>query len=61
MKRTTSLAPKVPLAWLAAEYAAQQANAADTCDERVSDDIFDVEDERVEVGVIHHAMMRAAD
>lgn len=52
MKRNTQHARKprvLPLAWKAAEYAALQFNAADTCDDRVSDNIFDIEDERAEV------------
>lgn len=32
-----------------AEYAMMQMNAADTCDDRVSENIFDEEDERAEV------------
>jgi len=39
----------LPVAWREAEYAALRANAADTCDDRVSDDIFDTEDEREQV------------
>ena len=45
MKRAAGL----PVAWREAEYAALRANAADTCDDRVSDDIFDTEDEREQV------------
>jgi hypothetical protein len=44
--------PELPIAWRAAEYAALRANAADTCDDRVSENIFDVEDERAEVDII---------
>ena len=40
-----------------AEYALLRANAADTCDDRVSDDIFDVEDEHAEVDVIVRGMI----
>lgn len=29
-----------PIAWHQAEYAALQMNAADTCDDRVSEEIF---------------------
>jgi hypothetical protein len=50
-----------PIAWREAEYAALRLNAADTCDDRVSEDIFDVEDERTEVGIIVHGMPHAAD
>ena len=37
--------PELPIAWREAEYAALRANAADTCDDRVSENIFDDEDE----------------
>ena len=40
---------ELPLAWREAEYAALRANAADSCDDRVSENIFDAEDEREEV------------
>lgn len=46
----------LPVAWREAEYAALRANAADTCDDRVSEDIFDAEDERAEVEIIVHKM-----
>jgi len=49
-RRRSSL--QLPVAWRAAESAALRANAADTCDDRVSENIFDVEDERAEVDVI---------
>ena len=55
MKRTAihrQKLPELPIAWRAAEYAALRANAADTCDYRVSENIFDVEDERAEVDII---------
>ena len=48
--------PQLPIAWREAEYAALQVNAADTCDDRVSEDIFDAEDERAEVDIIVHGM-----
>jgi hypothetical protein len=48
---------ELPLAWREAEYAALQADAADACDDRVSQNIFDVEDEREEVGIILHGMI----
>jgi hypothetical protein len=44
--------PKRPIAWREAEYAALRFNAADTCDDRVSEDIFDIDDERVEIDII---------
>jgi hypothetical protein len=50
-----------PIAWREAEYAALRANAADTCDDRVSEDIFDVEDERAEVDIIVHRMNHSAN
>jgi len=49
---------QLPIAWRDAEYAASRANDADTCDDRVSENIFDIEDERAEVDLIvlgmHH-------
>jgi hypothetical protein len=47
---------ELPVAWREAEYAALQVNAADTCDDRVSEEIFDVEDERAEVDIIVHGI-----
>jgi hypothetical protein len=64
MKRTTVHRRKpaaIPVAWRAAEYAALQANAADSCDDRVSEDIFDAEDERAEVDIILHGIDRDAN
>ena len=52
---------ELPIAWREAEYAALRANAADTCDDRVSENIFDAEDERAEVDLIVHAMMHGAN
>jgi len=52
--------PEPPIAWREAEYAALRANAADTCDDRVSEDIFDIEDERAEVDIIVHRMNHGA-
>ena len=57
MKRTGFHRPKIstlPIDWQAAERAMLQANAADTCDARVSEDIFDIEDERVDVDILDH-------
>ena len=48
--------PERPIVWREAEYAALQANATDTCDDRVSDDIFDAEDEYAEVDIIVRGM-----
>ena len=49
--------PKLPIAWREAEYAVLRANAADTCDDRVSENIYDVEDERAEVDIIVDRMI----
>ena len=60
MKRGTVRTHKpflIPVAWREAEYAALRANAADTCDDRVSENIFDVEDEWAEVDLIVHGML----
>jgi hypothetical protein len=51
---------KPPIPWRQAEYAALQKNDADTCDDRVSEDIFDVEDERAEVDSIVQGMLHGA-
>jgi hypothetical protein len=53
-------APKLPIAWRETEYAALRGNAADPYDDRVSESIFDVEDERAEVDIIVHGMMHDA-
>jgi hypothetical protein len=53
--------PKLPIAWREAEYAALRANAADTCDYRVSENIFDAEDERAEVDIIVRRMVHGAN
>ena len=63
MKRSTfpgRKLPELPIAWREAEYAALRANAAGSCDHRVSENIFDVEDERVEVDIIVHEMIHGA-
>jgi len=60
MKRTairSRQSPKLTVSWREAEFAARRLNAADTCDNRVSDDIYDIEDERVEVEMIAHGML----
>ncbi len=62
MKRTAvhrRSAAKVPMSWREAEYVALRFNAADTCDDRVSENIFDADDERTEVDSILHAMIRS--
>jgi hypothetical protein len=64
MKRTAfrrKQLPGFPIAWREAEYAALRANAADTCDDRVSEDIFDIEDEHAEVDIIVHRMIRESN
>ena len=64
MKRSAYRVPKFPersIAWREAEYAALRANAADTCDDRVSENIFDVEDERAEVDIIVHGLNHHAN
>lgn len=64
MKRTALRSrklPEPPLAWCEAEYAALRADAADTCDDRVSQNIFDLEDERAEVDIIAHGMIHGAN
>jgi hypothetical protein len=53
--------PKPPIDWSEAKYAALRVNAADTCDDRVSENIFDVEDERAEVDIIVRGMIYGAN
>lgn len=60
MKRTAFRRRQLPersIAWIAAEYAALRAIAADTRDDRVSEDFFDAEDEHAEVDIILHGMI----
>ena len=55
MKRTAIRSRKsrvLPIAWREAEYAALRAIDTDTCDDRVSESIYDPEDERAEVDSI---------
>jgi len=47
--------PDSPIDWRVAERAMLRTNAADTCNIRVSEDIFDVDDERAEVDIIVHS------
>jgi len=52
MKRSTHRShptPQLPVAWRDAEYAAVRANAADSYDDRVFENMFDAEDERAEI------------
>ena len=46
-----------PIARCETNYAALAANAEDTDDDRISERIFDIEDERAEVDVIVHGMI----
>jgi hypothetical protein len=48
--------PQPPIVWREAEFAARRINAEDTCDDRVSDNIFDIEDEWAEVDIIVHRL-----
>jgi hypothetical protein len=64
MKRNASRShksPKLPITWREAEYAALRANAADSYDDRVSENIFNSEDERAEVDIIVQGMMHDAN
>ena len=49
--------PELPIAWREAEYTELRVHSADTFDDRVSEDIFDVEDERAEIEIIAHRMI----
>lgn len=42
-----------------AEYAMMQMNATDTCDDRVSENIFDEEDGRAEVDLIVRQLLQS--
>jgi hypothetical protein len=53
--------PGLPITWRDAEYSALCAIAADTCDDRVSEDIFDIEDEWAEVDIIVHRTYLSAN
>jgi hypothetical protein len=48
------------ITWREAEYAALKVNAVDTFDDRVSENIFDIEDEHAEIGIIVDRMIRSA-
>ena len=54
--RSTNLS-KLPIAGREAEYALRRVNAADTCNDRVSEDIFDVDGERAELDIIVQRMI----
>ena len=53
--------PGLPLVWSKADYAALWSKAADTYDDRVSEDLFDFDDERAEVDIIVHGMIDGAN
>lgn len=53
--------PEMSVAWRKAEYAALRANAKDSFDDRVSDDIFDIEDERAALDSYAQGKMRFAN
>ena len=60
MKSTAPRHPKPsrpPIAWHRAEYAALGIGASDRFEDRVSEDIFDIEDERAEVDIIVHGLI----
>ena len=64
MRRTALRHPKspeLPVAWRELEYDALRPNAADTFDDRVSEDIFDAEGERTEIAIIVHGMVHGAN
>ncbi len=59
MKRTTTIHQEkreIPSAWLDAECAALRSDQADSGDDRISQNMFDVEDEREEIDVIVHGL-----
>lgn len=63
MKRNasrSSKSPKLPIGWRESEYAALRANAADSYDDRVSENMFNSEDERTEVDNIVRGMLHDA-
>jgi len=64
MKRNairTQPSAELPVVWNDAEFAAAWKNVTDTCDDRVSEDIFDVEDEHAEVDIIVRGMDHGAN
>lgn len=64
MKRSANRGPQLseyPIARREAEHAARRANAADKYDDRVSENIFDVDGERAEVDIIIHGMIHGAN
>jgi hypothetical protein len=64
MKRSAIRHPEGPVltvAWSEAQYAELSFKGADKFDDRVSEDIFDIEDERVEVDAITHQFSHGED
>jgi hypothetical protein len=64
MKRNairTRPSAELPVVWNEAEFAATWKNITDTCDDRVSEDIFDAEDEHAEVDIIVRGMDHGAN
>ena len=57
MKRIAARSPQtreLACAWREAEHAAFEDDVADQCDDRVSENIFDIDDEHDEVeGILH--------
>ena len=50
-----------PITWRESEYAALRADAESGYDDRISESIFDIEDERAEVDIIVHGMIHGAN
>ena len=61
MKRNALPARKVPVAWSDIGYAALQGKLVDTFDDRVSEGLFDYEDEREAVEIVVQGMNRAVN
>jgi hypothetical protein len=61
MKRNALPARKVSAPWRDLGYAALQGKLADTFDDRVSESLFDFEDEREAVDVVVQAMNRSVN
>ena len=53
--------PDLPVVWNEAEFAALWASVSNTCDDRVSENIFDPEDEHAEVDIIVRSMNHGAN
>jgi hypothetical protein len=61
MHAVRSNLPDASSHWIPMEYAAPEAIAADTLDDRVSENIFDVEDEWMEIDIIARRMNHGAN